>query len=152
MNDFSMGIISGIAVSFLTWFTKMQLPLIRNFFDSESQRQAKQIAGEWDFRETFSDNTEDTFLMTLHCKGGIVTGEHVCLEGFDAKKRYRIDGSYKDHILTFRWNRHDNDSLESGTITARLTKDNVLEGHGLYVEPEDGKIYTSIITGKRGTS
>jgi len=143
MDTFAIGVISGLVVAFLLWLAKWQSPMIRSLFDVESRRQAKQLTGIWDAQELFIDGTEDTFRMTLECKGGQVKGRHDCLTGHDAATAYDIVGTYKDLILTFHWKPIDIESLESGTVTVRLIKDHELEGYGLYVEPDDGKVYTS---------
>ena len=87
--------------------------------------------------------------MEINCKGGQVTGTHTCLTGPDEGQKFDIAGTYKDQILTFTWMPSNRTVLESGTVTARLVKDRQLEGHGLYIEPADGKVYTSNFTANK---
>jgi hypothetical protein len=133
----------GIIVAMISMISKWQWPLIKSLFDKESRRQARQITGRWKAHEIFADGKEDEFAMELRCRGGEVTGTHYCDTGFDEAKEYQINGTYRDHILTFRWTPKSDATLESGTVTVRLVEDKKLEGRGLYVEPSDGKIYTS---------
>ena len=125
-------------------------------FNSESRRQSKQISGKWKATELFAFNNDpndkDDFIVKIECKGGIVTGTHECIGGFDLQGTvYTINGTYKDHILTFTWMQKDKSKLESGTITAIFsdTLTDKLEGHGLYYEADDGKIHTSTFTATR---
>jgi hypothetical protein len=137
-------VVIGGLVALLTLAVRWQLPFIRSLFDEESRRQSKQISGTWNAKEVFADGSEDNFIMDIHCRWGRVTGKHTCHSGYDEGKTYDIEGTYKDQILTFGWKPSNSVGLESGTVTARLVTDRRLEGHGLYVEPADGKIYTSI--------
>jgi hypothetical protein len=85
----------------------------------------------------------------MKCKGGKVTGNHYCMGGYDKGGKYKIHGAYKDQILSFTWTAHKSDPLESGTVTVRLGADGRLRGHGLYIEPSDGNVHTSIFAAKR---
>jgi hypothetical protein len=87
--------------------------------------------------------------MVLSCRGGVVTGTHTCLSGPDQGRVFELQGSYKDLILTFAWFPSSREALESGTVTAKLVQDGVLAGHGLYIEPGDGKVYTSTYSARR---
>jgi len=133
-----------IIVALLTLVASWQWRFIKSLFDAEIRRQSKQIIGKWNVIETFNDGTEDNFTMELNCRGGKVTGTHYCNSGFDEGKEYDINGMYKDHILSFKWMPKDSEMLESGTVTVLLLPNNkLLDGHGLYIEPDDGKVYTS---------
>jgi hypothetical protein len=143
LDVFIIGLASGLTVALLLWIFKIQSHFFKNLFDEESRRQAKQINGEWKASETFADGTIDSFKLELKCIGGKVDGRQDCLTGHDEGKSYRIEGTYKDHILNFTWIPLNEQSIESGTVTARLIKDHNLDGHGLYIEPDDGKVYTS---------
>lgn len=150
MEKFIIDVIVGLVVALLILVAKWQWPLIKSLFDEESRRQAAQIAGTWDATEDFSGSkTQDTFTMEINCRGGRVSGTHTCLTGPDQGKRFDIEGRYKDQVLTFAWMPSSREALESGTITAKLTQDRLLEGHGLYIEPHDGKVYTSAFSAKK---
>lgn len=150
MEKFFFDVLVGLAVATLTWVVKWQWPFIRSLFDAESRRQASQIKGTWQATEFFSGSkTQDTFTMEIDCRGGRVTGTHTCLSGPDEGKKFDIDGTYKDLILNFTWVPSNREELESGTITAKLAQDRLLEGHGLYIEPDDGKVYTSDFTANK---
>jgi hypothetical protein len=149
MEKFIYDVIVGLLVAFLTLVAKWQWPLIKSLLTEESRRQAKQINGAWDVTEDFTDATQDTFTMELNCKGGRVTGTHTCLAGPDQGQTFDIEGTYKDQILSFTWMPKNRAALESGTVTAKLTHDRQLEGHGLYIEPSDGKVYTSNFIAKK---
>jgi hypothetical protein len=143
-EKFIFDVAVGLVVALLSLFAKWQWPLIRSLIDAESRRQGAQISGTWKAIEDFSgSSTQDTFTMELTCRGGKVTGTHTCLTGPDEGKKFDIRGSYKDQILTFTWMPSSREALESGTVTAKLTQDRRLEGHGLYIEPNDGRVYPS---------
>lgn len=143
MEKFVYDVVIGVFVAVLGIAAKWQWPLIRSLFDAESRRQARQIVGTWNARELFADGTQDEFLIDMYCSGGKVSGSHRCLAGFDKDRTFHIDGTYKDQVLAVRWMPSDNSLLESGTVTAKLMQDGRLQGHGLYVEPTDGRVYTS---------
>ena len=146
VEKFLLDVLVGLVVAGLSLIAKWQAPYIRSLFDAESRRLADQINGDWRVSEFFSGSREtDTFTMTLSCHGSRVTGNHVGLAGPDAGRRFDISGSYKDQILSFTWMPDNRSALESGTVTARLVRDKRLEGHGLYIEPADGRVYTSTI-------
>jgi hypothetical protein len=143
-EKFIFDVAVGLVVALLSLVAKWQWPLIKSLFDAESRRQGAQISGVWKAIESFSGtNTQDTFSMEVTCRGGKVTGTHTCLTGPDEGKKFDIRGNYKDQVLTFAWMPSSREALESGTVTAKLAKDRRLEGHGLYIEPDDGKVYTS---------
>lgn len=145
-------VIVGGVVALLGIIAKWQWPAIRSLFDEESRRQAAQVSGSWESTESFpatssqNPSSQNKYAMDISCRGGQVTGKDICIEGFDKGKSFELRGTYKDQILTFTWRPHLREALESGTVTARLTKDKRLEGHGLYIEPDDGKVYTSTFT------
>jgi len=143
MKELLLNIIGGLLTAMVAIIAKRYWPLIMDLFDRESRRQAKQISGLWTAREVFADKTHDEFLVEIRCVNGKVNGMHKCLNGVDRTGEFPLSGSYKDHILNFTWIPLDNSLLESGTVTAKLIRDKELEGHGLYIEPADGKIYTS---------
>ncbi|MGH8212616.1 MAG: hypothetical protein ACREPP_05225 [Rhodanobacteraceae bacterium] len=144
MEKFLLDVLVGLAVAALSLLAKWQAPYIRSLFDAESRRQADQINGRWKVTEVFSGSKDtDTFNMKLSCHGSRVTGDHVGDSGPDDGRQFDIEGSYKDQILSFTWMPDNRSALESGTVTARLVRDKRLEGHGLYIEPTDGKVYTS---------
>lgn len=143
MWPFVLNVTAGLFTAFLILIIKWQWPFIQSLFDAESRRQARQISGIWTAQEIFADGTQDEFLLEIHCVGGRVTGTHRCLAGFDHKKEFPFVGTYKDHVLALTWMPKDHALLESGTVAGRLLRDGELEGHGLYVEPVDGKIYVS---------
>lgn len=137
----------GAVVALLGIVAKWQWPIIRSLFDEESRRQGAQISGSWEAIEDFpASKSQNKYTMELKCRGGRVTGQHVCIDGPDKGKTFNLNGSYKDQILTFTWMPDNRAALESGTVTARLSKDKRLEGHGLYIEPDDGRVYTSTYT------
>lgn len=144
-------VVAGLLVALLLLVGKAQWPLIRNLFDAESRRQAKQISGTWKATEVFHDSrSQNTYTMHIKCRGGQVTGTHVCLTGpEDEGKTFDLRGTYKDRILTFAWAPSSREELESGTVTAILDQDRHLAGHGLYIEPADGKVHTSTYTATR---
>ena len=150
MEKFIIDVAVGLVVALLTLVAKWQWPLIKSLFDEESRRLAAQVAGTWDANEQFSgSNTQNTYAMEVNCRGGRVTGMHTCLNGPDQGKKFDLVGTYKDQILTFAWMPSSREALESGTVTARLVQDKQLEGHGLYIEPQDGKVYTSTYSAKK---
>jgi hypothetical protein len=136
-------VIVGAILAVLGAIVKWQWPLIRSLFDAESRRQASQIEGSWNGHEHFADGAKDDFILKISCRSGIVKGTHYCVGGYDQHKEYEAEGRYKDHILSLRWAPKSKSALESGAIAARLVSDGKLEGHGLYVEPLDGRVYTS---------
>lgn len=137
-------VIVGGVVALLGIFAKWQWPAIKGLFDEENRNQAAQISGSWEATENFlATNTKNRYVMEISCRSGRVTGKHVCTDGFDKGKTFDLRGTYKDHILTFTWTPKPRHALESGTVTAKLFRDGMLEGHGLYIEPDDGKVYTS---------
>jgi|BogFormECP12_OM1_1039635.scaffolds.fasta_scaffold71132_1 hypothetical protein len=121
----------------------------------EARRQSKQISGKWKTKEDFNsaDFPKDICMydMELICNGGIVKGTQTCVDGYDKGKTYVVTGTYKDQILNLAWTRKDMSSLESGTASAKLNTDGHLEGHGIYLEPDDGKIHTSTFAAERIT-
>jgi hypothetical protein len=144
MGQFIFDVVVGLVVAAISIVAKWQWPLIKSLFDEESRRQARQVSGTWNAVEYFlGSSAKDTFKMEIICRGGRVTGTHTCLSGPDIDKKFNIEGTYKDQILSFVWKPTDDSALESGTVTARFVQDKRLEGHGLYIEPEDGKVYTS---------
>lgn len=150
MEKFLLDVLVGLVVAVLSLIAKWQVPFFRSLIDAESRRQAKQINGNWRATEEFSGSRDkDTFAMTLSCRGSRVTGSHIGLTGPDQGRRFDISGSYKDQILNFTWTPDNKTALESGTVTARLVSDGRLEGHGLYIETDDGRVYTSIFTAHR---
>jgi hypothetical protein len=145
MEKLIFDVIVGLVVALLTLIAKWQWPLIKSLFDEESRRQARQIDGTWNATEDFSgSNTQNTYTMKINCRGGRVTGINTCLSGPDQGKDFDTEGAYKDQILTFTWMPSSREVLESGTVTVKLERDKLLVGHGLYIEPADGKVYTSI--------
>jgi hypothetical protein len=145
-----LDVVAGLLVALLSLVGKAQWPLIRNLFDDESRRQAKQISGTWKATEVFHDSrSQNTYTMHVKCRGGQITGTHVCLTGPDAGKTFDLRGTYKDRVLTFAWTPSSREELESGTVTAILDQDRHLAGHGLYIEPADGKVHTSTYTATR---
>jgi hypothetical protein len=149
MHAFILDVAAGLFTGFLTLVATWQWPLIKSLFDRESRRQAKQIAGQWTARETFADGTHDEFLLEIDCVSGRVTGAHSCMAGVDQKKQFPLVGTYKDQIVNFTWMPRDHSLLESGTVTARLVRDGELDGHGLYIEPTDGKVYASAYSARK---
>lgn len=143
MERFIYDVLVGLIVAFVLYVIGKQWPRIRSVFDKESRRQAEQIAGKWDATEIFADGTEDAFILQLECTGGNVSGMHECRKGFDADQEFNVNGTYKDQVLAFTWMPKNQAGLESGTVTAKLVQDRKLEGYGLYIEPTDGKVYTS---------
>jgi hypothetical protein len=146
-DQFVFDVAVGLAVAVLTLVGKWQWPLIKSVFDAEGRRLAAQVNGRWKAIEAFSgSSTTDTFTMDIVCRSQRVTGTHTCLTGPDEGKRFDIVGTYKDQILTFTWAPSSREALESGTVTAKLVEDKVLRGHGLYIEPKDGLVYTSVFS------
>jgi hypothetical protein len=97
----------------------------------------------------FADSTQDTYILEINPKGRRITGTLKDFVGPDKGYEFDIEGTFKDLILTFMWTKKGPRSLESGTTTAKLVQDgSQLEGHGLYIEPDDGKVYTSTFTAK----
>lgn len=144
---FAFGMAVGLVTSIVVAIAKWQWPLIKSVFDAEGRRVAEQISGEWNATEIFSGSAStDTFTMRIICRSGRVTGMHTCLSGPDVGKSFDITGTYKDQVLSFTWAPSSRAALESGTVTAKLSQDKLLEGHGLYIEPADGKVYTSTFT------
>lgn len=138
--DLSIGVIGGLLLLFLQW----SWPWLQGIFDKDLRRQAKQISGSWAATEDFQGSSEtDTFRIEISCTGGRVSGKYICLTGPDAGETFSIHGTFKDQILTFLWSKEGNRAIESGTVTARLTTAKQLEGHGLYIEPGDEKVYPS---------
>jgi hypothetical protein len=138
--DLIIGVVGGFVVLLLQW----SWPLLQSIFDKDLRRQAKQISGSWSATENFQGSSEvDTFRVEISCVGGRVSGKYICLTGPDAGETFSIHGTFKDQILTFLWSKQGNRAIESGTVTARLTTAKQLEGHGLYIEPGDEKVYPS---------
>lgn len=143
-ESFILDVAAGLMVALLSLVAKWQWPLIRSLFDEESRRQAEQVSGSWKATEVFHDSdSQNTYAMQLNCRSGQVTGSHSCLTGPDEGKTFKIHGTYKDRVLTFAWAPNSREELESGTVTAILDQDRHLAGHGLYIEPVDGKVHTS---------
>jgi hypothetical protein len=143
--DLMMGVLGGLVVLFL----QQSWPWLQSIFDKDLRRQARQISGPWAATENFlGSNETDTFRMEIACVGGRVTGKYICLSGPDADDTFSIHGTFKDQILTFIWSKEGNRAIESGTVTARLTTGKQLEGHGLYIEPGDEKVYPSTFFAK----
>lgn len=113
---------------------------------------ASQIEGEWDVTEIFEGPVPGVgkYTMRIQCQRGRVTGTYSCNSGPDKEGlEYNIEGTYKNQILSIIWT--SNETIESGTITARrLVGDPVLVGHGLFIEPKDGNVYTSKFEAKKG--
>ncbi len=150
LDKFVFDVAVGLVVGLLTLFARWQWPLIRSLFDGESRRQAAQVSGTWKASELFADtNTKNTYTMEIKCRGGKVTGTHICLTGPDEGRVFDLSGSYKDQVLTFAWVPNSREALESGTVTAILAQDKRLAGHGLYIEPGDRKVHTSIYEANR---
>ena len=146
-QNFVLDIAAGLLVALLSLAAKWQWPMIRSLIDEESRRQAKQISGTWKASEIFHDsNSQNTYAMDIKCHGGQVTRTHVCLTGPDEGRTFDLRGTYKDRVLTFAWTPGSREQLESGTVTAVLDQDRHLAGHGLYIEPADGKVHTSTYT------
>ena len=138
--DLVVAVLGGLLLLLL----QQSWPRLQSIFDKDLRRQAKQISGPWDATEIFlGSNETDTFKMDITCVGGRVTGKYNCLTGPDAGDTFSIHGTFKDQILTFIWSKEGNRAIESGTVTARLTTGKQLEGHGLYIEPGDEKVYPS---------
>jgi len=138
--DLVVAVLGGLLLLLL----QQSWPRLQSIFDKDLRRQAKQISGPWDATEIFlGSNETDTFKMDITCVGGRVTGKYNCLTGPDAGETFSIQGTFKDQILTFIWSKEGNRAIESGTVTARLTTGKQLEGHGLYIEPGDEKVYPS---------
>ena len=146
-GNFVLDVAAGLLVALLSLVAKWQWPLISSLFDEESRRQAEQVSGSWKASEVFHDSkSRNTYTMHLKCRSGQITGTHSCLTGPDEGKTFDLRGSYKDRILTFAWAPSSREELESGTVTAILDQDRHLAGHGLYIEPADGKVHTSTYT------
>lgn len=149
-ESFAIDVAAGLLVALLSLVAKWQWPLIRSLFDAERRRQAAQVSGSWKATEVFLDtNSQNTYAMHLHFRGDQVTGTHVCLTGPDEGRTFDLRGTYKDRVLTFAWTPSSRAELESGTVTAILDQDRHLTGHGLYIEPADGKVHTSTYTATR---
>lgn len=147
--DLTVGVSAGLLTAFVALIAKWQWPLIQSWFDKEIRRQAALIEGEWETTEVFTaSNTQGTYVLKIDSKGRRVTGTLTGLTGPDQGTRFDIEGTFKDLILTFVWRKRGPRALESGTTAAKLVRDGEFEGHGLYIEPNDGKVYTSIFTAK----
>jgi hypothetical protein len=147
--DLTIAVVGGVLTIPVTLLVKQNLHMMRSWFDGELRRQARQISGKWRGSEEFSgSNTKDTFSMKINCRGGQVTGTARCLTGPDVDQTFSSQGRFKDQLLTFVWVKEGPIALESGTVSAKLVRDGELEGHGLYIEPSDGKVYTSIFRAK----
>jgi hypothetical protein len=143
--DLVIGVIGGFVVLLL----QRSWPWLQSIFDGDLRRQAKQIEGSWEATENFQGSSDiDTFRIEISCVGGRVSGKYICLTGPDAGETFSIHGTFKDQILTFLWSKEGNRAIESGTVTAKLTTAKQLEGHGLYIEPGDGKVYPSTFFAK----
>jgi hypothetical protein len=149
MQTLIIDIATGLLTAFLILVGQKQWLFVQSLFDRESRRQARQITGSWTATETFADGTNDEFHVEIHCIGGRVTGTHRCSAGVDCKLEYPLVGTYKDHVINFTWMPRDHSLLESGTVTARLLRDGELDGHGLYIETDDGKVYASKYIAKK---
>lgn len=148
MNEFLIGIASGVTATGIVFFIKKNMFLIQNWRNEELIRVARLIEGKWQATETFSDdNSNSEFTMNLKCSlDQAVTGTQVCTSGFDKNQEFELTGSFRDTVLTFMWRKKGERALESGATTVKLVREGVLEGHGLYINPADGKVYTSTFT------
>lgn len=147
--DMLVGVGGGVLAGLLTLLIQWRWLYIQSLFDKEARRQAKQISGKWQATEVFLGPTkQNTYSMEINCLGGRVTGKHACLTGADPGEEFPIEGTFRDQILAFVWNKKGERALELGTVTVRLVRQGELEGHGLYVEPSDGKVYTSTFSAK----
>jgi hypothetical protein len=150
--DLTIGVASGVLTSALALASKQQWPLIQSWFDPEIRRQAKMIQGQWTTTEAFlASKTQGTYSLTIKPKGRRITGSLRGLEGPDPDADFDIEGTFKDLILTFTWRKKGLHALESGATTAKLVREGTLEGHGLYIEPRDGKVHTSTFRAEHGT-
>jgi hypothetical protein len=153
--DLIVGVASGLITAVLSLAIRTNASLVRSWFDSEMRRQAAIITGRWIATETFADlSTKDIFTMDLKCRGRRVTGTLLCTEGYDKNESYEFEGVFRDLILTFMWKKKGKGALESGTVTARIPypREGVLEGYGLYFEPDDGKVYASTFNAEMAKS
>lgn len=123
--------------------------LFRSWRNKDIEEIAKHIDGRWNATEVFSDDgSKAIFSMEFKCIGTQVTGVFLGVSGkVDKGSEFDLSGSFKDRVLSFTWKKRN--SLESGTVTVLLTRDNELEGHGLYVNPKDGKVYHSKFSAKK---
>ena len=150
MNDLLIGIAAGLIAAGIGFFIKKNLVLIQNWRNEEIIRIARLIEGKWQATEIFSDdNSQSVFTMNLKCRlDQVVTGTQVCTSGFDNNQDFDLTGSFKDTILTFMWRKKGERAMESGATTVKLVREGELEGYGLYINPADGKVYTSTFTAK----
>jgi hypothetical protein len=147
--DLTVGVSSGVLTAALALVANWQWPLIQSWFDKEIRRQARLIEGQWETTEVFTaSNTQGTYTLEINSKGRRVTGTLRGLTGPDQGTEFDVEGTFKDLILTYVWTKRGPRALESGTTTAKLVRDGELEGHGLYIEPGDGKVHTSTFTAK----
>ena len=147
IENLIVDVIVGGVIALFGIIAKWQWPVVRSLFDEESRRQAAQISGSWKATEVLSKSKEQNeYRMDIGCRGGQVTGKHTCTKGPDEGKAFDLKGTYKDLILAFTWMMSNREGLESGTVTVKLSEDKKLGGHGLYIEPDDGKVYTSTFT------
>lgn len=144
--DLAVGVTGGLITAVLILVIKTNASLIQSWFDKEMRRQAALITGKWRATETFADRrSKDVFIMDLKCRGHRIKGTLDCIEGYDEGESFELEGMFRDLMLTFVWKKKGERALESGTVTVRLPlpREGELEGHGLYIEPRDGKVYTS---------
>ena len=146
-----MGIVVTGVCGALAYWGKTNYRRIRGQFDQEFRRQAARIVGKkWRGTETFShDGTTNEYDMTFRIRGYDVIGKQKCIRGFDPGREFHSVGRFQDGVLRMTWVPSNRDAVESGAFALKLIKEGLLEGCGLYVEPEVQAIRTSTIKATR---
>lgn len=138
MNEFAVGIYSGLITSLLVFaFQSQWKKIIVPWYEERIYKDAR-IEGNWEIEY---DGIARREIIALERKAHSVSGTIVGIAGEDIGKSYKLDGVFKNLLLTASYSSEDRTSLDRGTFTLFLGDNgNTLKGCSSYYEDESGTV------------
>ena len=139
MNEFSIGVISGLVTSLIVFLFQIgYVQILRPWLEEVLYRDLK-IEGRW--LVEYPEGEEFTEAIELKRQGHRVTGSVTVTGGPDLGRVYAVDGTFKNLILTLSFAGQDATRLDRGTYTLQ-TKSNGqhLQGYSTFYQDDENTI------------
>ena len=149
MNEFGIGITSGIITSFIVFLLQMGYSrVLLPWFEELLYRDLK-IEGRW--LVTYPEAEDFTEAIELSRNGHAVSGSVTVTGGPDVGRVYLVNGTFKNLILTLSFAGQDTTRLDRGTYTVQ-TKNNGqhLQGYSTFYQDDENGIACMECDWKRG--
>ena len=137
------GLVSGVIVTLLVVvFSKFWNSVIIPWFEDRVYKDIR-IEGKW-FVLYPSSPKQRQELVVLKRHGHAITGEMVCVSGYDEGEQYKLDGSFRNLLLPLMYESTDKQKSDRGTITLKCIMNGTrLSGKIAAYDSEDEDIVTA---------